>query len=90
MADKGLTGPAAKKLAALVRELNAEPSKADQALYVAWRDAVVSRAMALFRLIGKKAVMVHMAKPHAERLAALLGEAAAVASEARLASTTAS
>jgi hypothetical protein len=88
MTVKGFTGVAAKRLNALVRELGAEPARDNKVQYEAWRDLVISRATALFRMVSKKAVLDHLRPAQSQRLNELLGESVEAARQ--LASSTAS
>ena len=88
MATKGFTGAAGKRMDALVRELDAEPNKAARIRYETWRETVISRATALFGMVGKKAALDNMKSAQSARLVELLGEVAAVAAAARQSANT--
>jgi hypothetical protein len=85
MATKGFSGPAAKRMKALEQELDAEPSKGSGAQHDAWRERVLGRATALFRMVGKRAGLDQMRPAQRKQLVELLGEAVLVAKQ--LAST---
>jgi hypothetical protein len=88
MAAKRFTGVVAKRVNALVQELDAEPAKGDKAQYNAWRDRVHSRSTAVFRMVSKKVVLDHLRPAQSRRLVELLAESVEAARQ--LASSTAS
>ncbi len=74
MAGKGFVGVAGKRMSALQQALRQEP-QAGTPEHDAWRDTVVSRATALFRMVGRRAALDCMKPAQGGRLSELLAEA---------------
>lgn len=73
-----LGGVAGKRLASLRSEMSNEPASASEQEHAAWRESVVGRATALFRMVGRKAALDSMPPRESDRLRELLGENVAV------------
>lgn len=74
---------AGKRLASLRSEMSSEPASASKQEHAAWRESVVSRATALFRMVGRKAALASMQPSESDRLLELLGETVAAKVAAR-------